>query len=349
MDKQPTDGILEEFRIEFLKSWQRLPNKGFFFVLLAAWLALFQFIGNSTLGYVRTTSLLGWMHNAYYPPREVPDIDDSFGAVVPLVVLGLFWWKREKLLALPFKTWWPALFLVGLGLAIHVVGYEVQQPKLSVIGLFTGIYGLMGLAWGPAFLRESFFPFCLFAFALPLGTQAQPITFRLRVLVCQLVEWVCHSTLAIDVIRVGTSLKDPTDHYQYEVAAACGGIRSLAAISMMAIVYGLVAFRPWWKRAIMIASAIPFAVLGNLVRMLTIIVASEIGGQQHGQEWGNKVHESTILGIIPYIPAILGLFLLGHLLEGKRRKSSTPEAEKQQPENQGQRQETVPMAKEAQV
>ena len=123
----------------------------------------------------------------------------------------------------------------------------------------------------------------------------------------------------------------------------------LAAISMMAIVYGLVAFRPWWKRAIMIASAIPFAVLGNLVRMLTIIVASEIGGQQHRQEWGNKVHESTILGIIPYIPAILGLFLLGHLLEGKRRKSSTPEAEKQQPENQGQRQETVPMAKEAQV
>src|SRR5689334_5257053 len=175
MDKQPTDGILEEFRIEFLKCWHRLPNKGFFFVLLAAWLVLFQLIGNSTLGYVRTTSLLGWMWNAYNPPVEVRDVDDSFGAVVPLVVLGLFWWKREKLLALPLKTWWPALFLIGLGLFTHVLGYAVQQPKLSVIGLFVGIYGLMGLAWGPAILRQSFFPFCLFAFALPLGTQAQPI------------------------------------------------------------------------------------------------------------------------------------------------------------------------------
>ena len=38
MDKQPTDGILEEFRIDFLRCWKRLPNKGFFFVLFLAWL-----------------------------------------------------------------------------------------------------------------------------------------------------------------------------------------------------------------------------------------------------------------------------------------------------------------------
>jgi len=47
MPDQPTDGIIEEFRTEFLKCWERLPNKGFFLVLLAAWLALFQFRGNS--------------------------------------------------------------------------------------------------------------------------------------------------------------------------------------------------------------------------------------------------------------------------------------------------------------
>jgi hypothetical protein len=46
MPDQPTDGILEELRIEFLKCSERLPHKGFFLVLLA-WLALFQFLGNS--------------------------------------------------------------------------------------------------------------------------------------------------------------------------------------------------------------------------------------------------------------------------------------------------------------
>ena len=104
MEKQPTDGILEEFRI---RCWDRLPNKGFFFVLLAAWLLLFHLVGNSTFGYVNTPSLLKWMYNAYNPTTEVPDVDDQFGMVVPFVVLGLFWWKREKLVDLPVKTWWP--------------------------------------------------------------------------------------------------------------------------------------------------------------------------------------------------------------------------------------------------
>ena len=54
MEKQPTDGILEEFRLEFLDCWRRLPNKGFFFILLAAWLALFQAVGNSTLGFIHS-------------------------------------------------------------------------------------------------------------------------------------------------------------------------------------------------------------------------------------------------------------------------------------------------------
>jgi hypothetical protein len=49
MEKQPVNGVLEDFRIEFLECWHRMPNKGFFLVLLAAWLALFHFLGNSTL------------------------------------------------------------------------------------------------------------------------------------------------------------------------------------------------------------------------------------------------------------------------------------------------------------
>jgi len=38
MDKPANTGILEEFRLEFLDCWQRLPNKGLFFILLVGWL-----------------------------------------------------------------------------------------------------------------------------------------------------------------------------------------------------------------------------------------------------------------------------------------------------------------------
>ena len=52
----------------------------------------------------------------------------------------------------------------------------VQEARISIMGLFTGIYGLMGLAWGLAWLRASFFPFVLFVFAVPFGSLAEPVT-----------------------------------------------------------------------------------------------------------------------------------------------------------------------------
>jgi exosortase len=309
MENQPTDGILEEFRLEFLDCWQRVPNKGFFIVLLAAWVALFQAVGNSTLGFIHSQSLLVWMWTSYHPSVSG---DDGHGFVVPFLVLGILWWKRQELVSQPLRSWWPAFFLVGFGLFLHAFGYAIQQPRISIVGLFTGLYGLTGLAWGPAWLRRSFFPFILFAFSVPLGTLSQPITFRLRLIVCQIVEAISHFLL-IDILRNGTNLIDPTGHYQYDVAAACSGIRSLVATLGLALVYGIISFKTLWKRGVLIASAVPLAVIGNVVRLLTIVIAAEMGGQK----LGDAVHEGGpggIWSLLPYIPPFLGLIWLGHYL-----------------------------------
>jgi exosortase len=230
-----------------------------------------------------------------------------------LVVLALFWWKRKDLLGATMRLWWPALLLVVAGLSFHVLGYAVQQPRLSVVGLFTGLYGLMGMAWGPELLRRSFFPFCLFVFSVPLGSLAEPITFRLRLLVSQLVELICHNVLAVNIIRAGTQLIDPTGNYQYEVAAACSGMRSLITTVGMAIILAFVSFSQFWKRLVIMASALPLAVLANLIRMLTIIIASELGGHS----WGKAVHDGGPLGLfslLPYVPAFAGLLVIEHYL-----------------------------------
>ena len=322
MEKDTGNGILEDFRIQFLECWRQLPNKGFFLVLLGAWLALFQFLGNSTLGYVSTPSLLSWMNAIYVANPNANGADDSHGKLIPFAVLGLFWWKRKQLLALPLRTWWPGLLLVALALALHLLGYMAQQPRISIVALFIGVYGLMGLAWGPEWLRESFFPFVLFVFCVPLGWSAVSVTFPLRLLVCRIVEWISSYIFQIDVLRVGTALMDPSHRYQYDVAAACSGIRSLVAITAIALIYAMLAFRTWWKRGLVLASAVPLAVLGNTVRMLTIVLAAEIFGQQGG----NYVHEGGPLGIIsllPYVAAFGGLMLLGHWL---RETPSEPPA-----------------------
>jgi exosortase len=300
--------------------WRQLPNKAFFFTLLAAWLALFQFWGNSTFGYSRSSSLFVWMWAAYSGVG-----DDAHGMIIPFLVIGLFWWKRRELLESSLKFWPPALFFVVLGLLLHVTGYLIQEARISIVAFFVGIYGLMGLAWGREWLRKSFFPFFLFIFCVPSSVLLQPITFPLRIFVTALTEWVAHTILGIGVMRMGTELFDPLGTYQYDVAAACSGIRSLVAISLLATIYGFITFRSPWKRLFMIALAVPFSVLGNLVRMLLIIVAAASGGQ----EWGNYVHEGGPFGIIsllPYLPAIIGLLWIGRWME----KRSVPD-EKVQP------------------
>jgi exosortase/archaeosortase family protein len=110
---------------------------------------------------------------------------------------------------------------------------------------------------------------------------------------------------------MGTQLFDASGTYQYEIAAACSGIRSLIAIFLLATIYGFIAFRPMWKRLFLMALAFPLAVLGNLARMLFIIMAAGLGGQ----EAGNYVHASSIFSLVPYVPAIIGLLVVGRLME----------------------------------
>jgi exosortase len=298
-----------------VECWRRLPNKAFFFTLLAAWLALFHWLGNSILGYVHTPSLFSWLNEAY--GSQVTD--DGHGPLIPFLVVGLFWWKRKQLLALNLQVWWPGLLILMAAMLLHIFGYVIQQPRVSAVALFLGIYGLMGLAWGKAWLKQSIFPFFLFVFSVPLGNMATVVTFPLRLLVTALAADTSH-LLAIDVVRQGTELINPAGGYKYDVAAACSGIRSLVAIFLLATVYGFLMFRSPWKRVLLMGLAFPLAVLGNLARLLCIIVAAEFGGQSAG----NYVHASSIFSLIPYLPAIGGLMYLGRWLE----KWHEPEIEK---------------------
>src|SRR5438445_4221452 len=126
---------------------------------------------------------------------------------------------------------------------LHLLSYRVQQPRISIVGLFTGIYGLSGMAWGPQWLRKTFFPFILFVFCIPLGSFIQPVTFPLRLMVSKIVEAISHNVLAIDILRDGTTLRDPSNRYGYDVAAACSGLRSLIATGIFAIVYAMMGFK----------------------------------------------------------------------------------------------------------
>lgn len=287
------------------EEWRQVPNKWFFFLLLAAWVALFVVFGNAVFGPGDLPSLPAWMFSQYVSPS----LDEGHGLLIPFVVLVLYWWKRKELVAGALGLWWPAVGIMVLALLLHFVGFLSQQQRLSIIAFFLGIYGLTGLAWGWHWLKTSFFPFFLLAFCVPISEYSGTLTLPLRLLVSRMVEIIAHLGLAPDLVRQGTQLFDSEHTFAYEVAAACSGIRSLVALLALTTIYGFINFKAPWKRLVMMLIAVPFAVLGNVVRLCSTITVAEMFGQNAGK------FVETDFGFITFLVAAGGAFWVANRLE----------------------------------
>jgi len=302
-----------------------LPDKPLLVVLLFAWIGLFHLLGVSTLGYARTPSIFGWWFYGMTRglngnPLKVLDQEEAHAWVIPFVVLGLLWWQRQRLLDLTKQIWWPAFALFVGALLLHFVGFFVQQPRFSLLAFFLGLYALTGIVWGTGWLRHAFFPFALLVFCVPLGGAAEVLTVPLRILATKITVGVAQTVMGLEVIRAGTVILEPGGRYQYEVAVACSGMRSLTAITALALITGIVMFRTNWRRLVMVAAALPLAVVGNVLRLLVIIVAAEV----FGQKAGNAVHTSSVFSLLPYVPALAGVLALAHWLREDRPTESAP-------------------------
>ncbi len=287
--------------------WRRMPHKPAFAALLAGWAALFHWLGNSTFGYKVTPSLFGWLQYSYSMK-----VEEEHVFLVPFVVIALLWWKRDELLAVRVRPWGLGLGLLLLAVAIHIAGYVVQQARLSFLGFLAGVYAIMGIVWGPNWLRAIFFPFFLLVFCMPLGNAAELITFPLRMVVTQLSVGISQHALGIDVIREGSQIFDAPRTIQYDVAPACSGIRSLVALLLISTIYGFLGFKSIWKRWLIVLAAFPLAVLGNTIRITTVVLV----GKALGQESGMFIEQK--FGIVTYIIALGALFGLGYWLREDR-------------------------------
>jgi exosortase len=300
----PAKTGLEEFREELPRVWAAIPDKGLFLGLLAAWLLVFHFLGNATYGYIDSASLFSWLKNAY----DAPGSDDAHGNLMPFVVLALFWWKREDLARVTPRAWWPGLFGLAGAMGLHVLGFAAQQPQVSVVAMFAGIYALMATVWGWRLAIAAFFPFVMFVFCVPLSGVAEPLTVPLRGVSADVAVFVSRDLLGIPILQVGVQLVDPHGRYTYEVAAACSGMRSVITLLALTTAYGWVNFDAWWKRGFVISLAIPLALMGNVFRLVSIVIAAEA----FGQEAGAFVHDW--FGFVTFAMALGVLMLVGHWL-----------------------------------
>jgi exosortase len=300
---------------ELRQLWDSLPNKAVLGVLLLAWIALFHFLGNAVFGYTNTSSLWLWLNTIYENaanagPEQGNTADDALGRYIPFMVLGFAWLKRKELIESKKSPWAPALAIVVLGLVLHTVGYIVQQTRLSVIGAIVGSYGLIGLVWGPEFLRRIFFPFCILIFAIPVASVLP--TNKLRIIVATCSTALSDTLLNIKVIRKGTIIYSQNGTFHFDVAPACSGIRSLTVVTLLSTCYAFLNFKTLWRRLIIIGSAFPLAVVGNILRLCVVILVGDIWGQD------KAMMIETKFGFVTFLFALGCLFGMGAVLNEER-------------------------------
>jgi exosortase len=301
--KQPEAAQEQSFLDEAKAVWGRIENKGIFAALLASWILLFHYLGNSTFGYRLGASLFEWTLADY---RGNPD--DEHGKLIPFVVLGLLWWKRGELLAIPQRTWWTGLIFLGLACMVHVAGFLVQQARVSIFAFFFGVYAIFGVVWGRRWMRAALFPFGLFVFAIPIAFWLDPLTIPLRIMAAQVTHFICHGVFGVPLLRQGTQLMDPAGRYNFEVAAACSGIRSLVALTALTTVYAMMMFRATWRRCLVLGSALPLSLLCNILRLVCVVLGTVLFGEKVGE----FVHEW--FGFLTYAIALVCVMGLGVLL-----------------------------------
>jgi exosortase len=288
--------------------WSKLPDGAAFVGLLAAWCLLFYYYGWTSTLAGRTDSLFGWMWDKWNDPSN----DSSHGKIIPFVVVGLLWFRRKQIVEVVSGVWWPGLFGVGFSLLLHVLGFVIQQPRFSMVGLFSGMWFLTGLVWGRDTLKITFFPFVIFAFCVPMGgTFAQGLTLPLRLFAARGAEFITKGLLQVNVQRIGTKLLDPTGVYgSFDVAAECSGIRSFVALLAITTIFSVLTMRKYWKRAVMILSTIPLSLICNIMRVTTIVMAAN---EFKTPKAGKFVDD--YFGYVTYAVAIGGMLLLARLLK----------------------------------
>ncbi|MFI5336581.1 MAG: exosortase/archaeosortase family protein [Opitutales bacterium] len=303
-------------------------------VCAVAGLAVFQWFGNATRGYIDTVSLFYWWVHQWIDPAAESD----HGWLI-LALSGWLLWRnlrnvesrmtndegrkveleshvvkaggldptdkgqviesngRPALSNRPgtdlpadirhssFDIGAAAAAMLG-GLAVHLLGYAVQQTRVSIAGFLLFTWGVLALGGGRRWGRAAAFPLAFMVFAIPLNVL-DTVGFYLRLWVIGTAYHLAHFS-GLGVIRNGTQLLSPDGSFSYDVAAACSGMRSLMALAALSFLVGYLSFRSWRARIAIGLLSFPYAFLGNVVRILAIIVAAAWRGQHAGavvHEW----------------------------------------------------------------
>jgi exosortase len=222
---------------------------------------------------------------AYWPTlREMAkrwstDPRYAHGYLVPAFALVLLWLRRDQLAALaPRPSCWGGLALIGAALALRLAGAYFYLGWFEAVSLLPALAGLCVLVWGWGSLRWSWPAIAFLVFMLPLpfrleGALAYPLQ-----RVATKVSTYALETLGFPAVAEGNVIH--MEDVEIGVVEACSGLSMLFTFFAMATGVVLVIRRPWLDKILIVASAIPIALIVNMTRITVTGVLHETVGSR---------------------------------------------------------------------
>ena len=262
---------------------------------------LFILIGLTILAYIPTFI---WMVDRWV----AKDTYYSHGFLIPFISIFIAWLKKEKLSKLkikPSNSGW--LFFIA-GITIHAISALLRIYFSSGFSLILVLIGLVLLFFGKEFLKQLMFPILFLGFMMPLPLVAiANISFKLKMFAAYL-STIIINKLGVPAIREGSIIK--TMHSYLVVEDPCSGIRSLIALIALGALMAYFSNISRAKKTILFLSSIPIAVSTNIIRIVALSLASEM----YGAKLATGVFH-TVMGVLVFVFAFLGLMLVGKILE----------------------------------
>ncbi|MES2579539.1 MAG: exosortase B [Pseudomonadota bacterium] len=211
--------------------------------------------------------------------------DQAHGPIVLMVILYLFWQKREVLVPTasatkitPTKPLLGWIFLI-FGLFCYIVGRSQDIMMLDIGSQIPVLAGLFLLTSGMPALRAAWFPLFFIIFMLPLPLDS--ITMPMKMAVSYVTEHVLF-WLDYPIARSGVILY--IGQYQLLVADACAGMHTLISLEALGLLYlNLVKHDSLMRNVTLAILIIPISFTANVVRVIALTLITYYFGDEVGQ------------------------------------------------------------------
>ncbi|MCK4851143.1 MAG: exosortase/archaeosortase family protein, partial [Phycisphaerae bacterium] len=239
--------------------------------------------------------------------------DWSHGFIIPLFCLYFLASNYQKLLKVKVKPAYSGLLIVLMGLAMQALAFWLRNSYGVYLGMIGLLFGMVLWLGGWQVIKIVWVPilFLIFAVNVPemvyrnVAYELQQFAARASVVVLQVLGVQADMAGELGQAETVINLWGPGgDMHQLNVEEACSGMRLLMAFGALAVAISYLSDRPTWERIVLIVSALPVAILCNLLRVVITGILYYLGYPEHAQ---GLFH--TFTGLLMLIPA--GLIYLG--------------------------------------